>query len=597
MNKPLRVLFVEDNPGDAALLVRELRKGGFEPLFERVDTRAAMAAALERQMWDAVFADHSMPHFSALEALKVMKEHNRDMPFIIVSGTMSEDKVVNALKAGAHDYIVKGRFMRLVPALERELQDAQMRREREEAERARRDGQAKIEHMASHDALTDLPNRTLFHEHLQQALKWRRRQGSMLAVHFLDLDDFKHVNDTLGHPVGDKVLQMVAKRLRACLRTSDIVARLSGDEFGIVQVEMLRPEEAAGLARKVCKILGQPMHIGTHEIRVSGSVGVTLYPSDAATIDQLLQNADMALYQAKKDGRNTFCFFTVELNARMQQRVALEQDLRRALDNGELVLHYQPQIDLESGKIIGVEALVRWQHPTRGLLAPGEFISIAEDSGLIVRLTSWVLNQACRQQRIWQEAGCEPCRIAVNVSPSHLQREDLAAMVEVALNDSGMESECLEIEVTEALLLGDMAKVLRTLNHLHTLGVSIALDDFGTGYSSLSYLRQLPVDRLKIDRSFVSRVNGHPRENSVIDAIIGLGHNLDMRVIGEGVENVRQAAYLRDQGCDEGQGYYFQRPVVAEQLTASLQKKAASAGLALSLRDGLTIRPTSMSGL
>lgn len=562
MTEPLRVLIVEDSEDDALLVLRELRKGGFEPRYERVDTRPAMEAALDRQPWDLVLADHSMPNFSSHGAIEVVKRRGLDLPIIVVSGTMTEDDVVRALKAGAHDFIVKGRFARLVPAVKRELADTQVRRERTEAERARLESQAQLRHLASHDQLTDLPNRALFRDHLQRALQCHRAPGGSVAVHFLDLDEFKRVNDTLGHAVGDDLLKLVAERLRGCVRARDVVSRFSGDEFGIVQTNVTCPEEAAGMARRVCEVLSRPARVAGHELTITVSIGITLAPSDGTTPEQLLKNADLALYEAKRGGRSTFHFFTEELNARMQSRVALENDLRQALQRGGgLVLHYQPQVDLCSGATVGMEALVRWQHPARGLLRPAEFISIAEDSGLIVPLTAWVLREACRQQRAWH-----PCRMAVNVSPSHLDRDDLVAAVRHALDESGMGSEFLEVEITEGLLLKDTAKALETLNRVHALGVSIAIDDFGTGYSSLSYLRQLPINRLKIDMSFVQQLNGTRREHLVIDAIITLGHKLGMQVLGEGVESEQHVAYLKAQGCDEAQGFFYHPPAPAAEL-------------------------------
>lgn len=572
MSTPLRLLIVEDNADDALLLLRELRKGGFEPQHERVDTRLAMCQALARQSWDAIIADHSMPHFSAFEALQVMQEHKLDLPFIIVSGTMTEDEVVKALKAGAHDFIFKGRFLRLVPALERALQEACGRRAREAAELAQRTSQEQIKHMSMHDALTDLPNRTLFHEHLRQALNCRRRLRGSVGVHFLDLDEFKRVNDTLGHAAGDELLKMIAQRLRESLRANDIVARFGGDEFGVVQLNVVCPEEAAGLARKICAALRQPMHIDGHEILISVSIGVTLYPEDGDTEEQLLKNADLALYQAKKDGRDTFRFFTADLNARMQDQVTVEHDLRAALDRGEFVLYYQPQIDLNTGAAVGLEALVRWQHPERGLLAPAQFIPAAEDSGLIVPMSAWVLEQACRQHMEWRAAGHEACRIAVNVSPTHIQREDLFAAVKRALQAVHMQPEFLEIEITEGLLLRDKSKAMETLHQLAELGVSIAIDDFGTGYSSLNYLRQLPVNRLKIDQTFVAALNQRTRDHSVIDAIIGLGHKLGMRVLAEGIENERQVACLQELECDEVQGYFYGQPAPPAMLASWLRQ-------------------------
>jgi diguanylate cyclase (GGDEF)-like protein/PAS domain S-box-containing protein len=421
--------------------------------------------------------------------------------------------------------------------------------------------QAQLAHLAHHDPLTDLPNRLLFHDRLGHALSRAHRDDAQLAVLFIDLDRFKHINDSLGHLAGDGLLQEVARRLTGAVRQEDTVARMGGDEFTLLLEDLRRPEDAAVLARKLLDALARPYAIAGKELFVTASVGISLYPRDGASAEELVRNADAAMYQAKDDGRNGYHFYTPELTAAALQRVHLEADLRRALRRGELVVHYQPQIELGSGRLIGAEALVRWRHPEQGLIPPDRFIHLAEDTGLIIELGELVLRAACRQAMEWLADGVPIERIAVNVSAQQVQRSDFVATVRKVLAETGLPAGHLELEVTETFIMGQAEEGIRALHQLREMGVRLAVDDFGTGYSSLGYLKRLPIHMLKIDRSFVSELQDDSEDLAIAKAVIALGRTLGLQVIAEGVEHDDQAGLLLAEGCHYAQGYLFGRPV------------------------------------
>jgi diguanylate cyclase (GGDEF)-like protein/PAS domain S-box-containing protein len=435
---------------------------------------------------------------------------------------------------------------------------------------ARKDAEARIEILAFHDALTGLPNRVEFHNRLVQAIARGKRAKMPVALYFIDLDQFKAVNDTLGHAVGDALLVAVAQRLQSCLRASDTVARIGGDEFAILQTDPFNAEGAAELARKVLRVMSAPFRLADRDVYTSPSIGVTLFPLDSDEPNRLMQNADIAMYHAKQEGRNNFQFFTPALNAEVRKQMVLEADLRRAVEHEEFVLHYQPQMDLRTGRLVGMEALIRWQHPDRGLLLPGTFIALAEATGLIHPITQWVLKQACAQNAAWQAAGLPCCPVAVNISPASFKRSDLCRNIAEVLEQTGLPPEFLQLEVTESILLQD-EQITAVVPELERIGIDLAIDDFGTGYSSLNYLHRLPVSKLKIDQSFVLRIPGSPDDAIIAKAIIDLGHALGRTVIAEGVETEAQFTFLREKGCDEGQGYHFNKPLAAEAFEAFLR--------------------------
>jgi diguanylate cyclase (GGDEF)-like protein len=429
--------------------------------------------------------------------------------------------------------------------------------------------EAKIAHMAHHDGLTDLPNRVLFREELDGALA-RVRRGQQLSVLCLDLDRFKAVNDTLGHPIGDGLLKAVAERLLNVTRESDIVARLGGDEFAILQVGLEKPDEATVLAERIIKSLSKPFEIDGHQLAIGTSIGIAVAPSDSEEADQLLKLADMALFRAKRDGRGTYRFFQPEMDAEMQSRRALELDLRKALANGEFELYYQPLVNIQANRVTGLEALLRWHQPERGTVLPNDFIPLAEEIGLIGEIGAWVLKEACAEAAKWPA----DVRLAVNLSPVQFKGGTLVLHVLAALEHSGLPADRLELEITERVMLHDAESTLATLHDLRALGLRIAMDDFGTGYSSVSYLRKFPFDRIKIDQSFVQDLPDQADAVAIVQALAGLGSSLGMSTTAEGVESIEQLAKLRAEGCTEVQGYFFSPAKPASEIAGLLTSVA-----------------------
>ena len=859
-DRPLRALIIEDSEDDCALLVRELKRGGYQLVYERVDTADALEAALDHQEWDFIFGDYSMPHFSGTQALARVRARGLDVPYIFVSGTIGEDTAVAAMKAGAQDYIMKGSYKRLLPAVERELRDVALRRVRLEAEAERRASEARfrnvltmaadaiigvgqdqrivifnrgaerifgytaaelegqlldvllpprflavhrehianfarapesaramaersgvygrrkngdefpaeatisklaeggkitftvilrdiserkrteeelrllqsitqaaseagdvqgalavtlrkvceaagwllaqawiprpdgtaiecslawytrdasveqfrlaslatpfapgqglpgrvwtdrrpcwirdvtqdtnfpraglamslglkaamaipvmvgeqvlavlefftrapaeqdarslqivsavaaqlgsvmqrklteerLHHLAHHDPLTDLPNRVLFNDRLDQAIHDASRHGSVVGVAFLDLDRFKTINDSLGHGVGDLLLQGVATRLWQVLREGDTVARLSGDEFAIILASMRSVDDAARMAQKIIASLAEPFHVDGRELHTGASVGITLYPFDELSVEGLLRNADIAMYRAKQQGGNGYQFYATDMTAKAHERLVLENDLRHALSHDEFRLHYQPIVNLRTGRAVALEALLRWQHPTRGLVPPLDFIPLAEETGLIGRIGEWVLRTACAQVQGWGTPAAG-LRLAINVSPRQFEQRHLVETVTDILRDTGFEPARLDLEITESVLMQNLDSTLRILEALSAIGVQFSIDDFGTGYSSLSYLKRLPISRLKIDRSFVREVPHDKNDSTIVTVIVSAAHTLEMEVVAEGVETEAQLAFLKRQGSDAVQGYLISHPLPADALLPWLQ--------------------------
>jgi diguanylate cyclase (GGDEF)-like protein/PAS domain S-box-containing protein len=418
-----------------------------------------------------------------------------------------------------------------------------------------------LEHQAHHDTLTGLANRTLLNDRLQQAVAHCQRQRTMLALLFIDLDHFKLINDSLGHSVGDELLKLAANRLVACVREGDTVARLGGDEFVLVLVDQPDAQAVSHAVERVLEAMAQPYRVHGKEFATTCSIGVSLYPGDGVDGETLLKNADAAMYRAKADGRNSFHFFTAEINARLSERLALERDLRRALQSNELILHYQPKVDLVNGVLIGAEALVRWNHPEMGVLSPARFIPIAEETGLIVPMGEWILRQASLQARQWRDAGLDFKLLSVNLSARQFRQRDVVQQVANVLDSTGLPVDCLDLELTESLMLENVEEYILRLQALKDLGVQLSVDDFGTGYSSLSYLKRFPVDRLKIDKSFVRDIVSDSGDAAIAQAVIRLGQILGMVVTAEGVETEEQLTFLRRHGCDEAQGYFFSPPL------------------------------------
>ncbi|MFC5547729.1 EAL domain-containing protein [Massilia aerilata] len=444
---------------------------------------------------------------------------------------------------------------------------------------ARKLTEQRVHHVAQHDVLTGLPNRSLLQDRLEQAVAYANRSGHPVWVMLIDLDRFKFVNDSMGHKAGDVLLMTVAARLRGSLRDTDTVARLSGDEFVVILSQHEDQPLTGDIVQRVMDSVAQPVMLGPKEFFVTCSIGVAAYPSDGTPAESLIEHADIAMYRAKKLGRNNFQFYTPAMNEESLERVRIESALRNALERNEFVLHYQPQVDLKTGQIVGMEALIRWKHPELGMVPPTRFIGVAEDTGLIVPIGAWVMRTACAQNKAWQDAGLGNLRVAVNLSARQFSAAELLPGIEQVLAETGLEPSCLELELTESLFMSDVTPAVDLLHRMKSLGVKLSIDDFGTGYSSFSYLSRFPIDVLKIDRSFVNDITHDANDAAIVASIITLAHNLRLSVIAEGVETAEQLDYLRQQGCDEMQGYYFSRPLPAQDFEQLLRQRRGLAAL------------------
>ncbi|MBX3639006.1 MAG: EAL domain-containing protein [Nitrosomonas sp.] len=804
----LRFLFIEDVENDVLLLTDHLRSNGLAFDWQRVETEQGVIEKLQ-ESWDIIFSDYAMPGFSGICALEIVRKLDPDIPFIFISGNIGEDVAVEALKRGAQDYVMKGNLGRLLPAIDRELREAKLRRERRktnqllhklslvvnqttesifitdpegrieyvnpafelltgysagesigkaagmllpdrhdsdccqqfrqiiacgetykgtlinqrkngelfyqeqvitplkdehgkiihfvstgrditlrvhvERERAwltaileatpdlvaifepngylrylngagrrllgispeedisqhrmqdlfiediaqhiiaeiftsvqqngvwngeailriahskelpvsqvvlahcgngsgieylstiardiseRKHFEAELQHQATHDSLTNLPNRFFLIDRFASALEYARRHGSCVAILFLDMDNFKRVNDSLGHAAGDILLQQIAGRLQNCMRTNDTVARHGGDEFTIIVGELDDPEYILCILYKLRIAIEQPVEVNLHEVYVTFSIGVAVYPYDGSEIEDLLRHADAAMYQAKSAGPNQYRFYAPEMNARGHELLVLETELRYAMEHEEFVLYFQPQIDLRNNRVIGVEGLIRWQHPIRGLVSPADFVPLLEKSGMIIQVGEWVLRQACRAHRCWSALGFDDLRVSINVSATQFNDVDLLEKVQCVLQEEHMPYQALEFEITENILMRDPVNATSVLKAVRALGIRIAIDDFGTGYSSLAYLKCFPLDVLKIDQTFVRDIINDSDDAAIVEASISLAHKLGLEVIAEGVETEQQLAFLNMRGCDLVQGYYLGRPMPMPQVIELLQ--------------------------
>jgi diguanylate cyclase (GGDEF)-like protein len=559
-----KVLLIEDNAGDARL-IREMIAEEPGAAFE-IECAERLAQALERLSAGGiglVLLDLSLPDSLGLETFAKVYVHSPDVPIIVLTGNDDNNLALAAVKRGAQDYLVKGR-------LDRELLLRSMQYAIE-----RKRYQLQLEHQANYDALTGLPNRTLLNDRLRQSVYGQRLRRAV-AVVVIDLDHFKFVNSSLGHATGDRLLKAMAERLRGMLRDGDTVARLGGDEFVLILNDQSSEEVIYRAMQRIADELARPLEIDGKELVVTCSAGISLYPQDGPDVETLLKNADAAMYRAKEHGRNNFRFFTAEMNERVNERLALESALRRALERRELVLHYQSRVDLATGAISGAEALLRWLHPEWGLVRPARFVPLAEETGLIVPIGEFVLLEACRQTRAWIDAGLAPGLTSVNLSARQFREDGLVRKVSRVLEETGLHPQSLELELTESTVMHDVDAAIATLQGLKSLGVSLSVDDFGTGYSSLAYLENLPIDKLKIDRSFVRDIGADTGENEGVlaQAIISLGHNLGMHVVAEGVETDAQARFLRRAGCDEVQGFFYGEAVAPAQHATLLARTA-----------------------
>jgi diguanylate cyclase (GGDEF)-like protein/PAS domain S-box-containing protein len=675
----VRVLFIEDSKVDVELAVLELDQDGFDVSWERVELEGDVKQALSLRRPQVILADFSMPGFSGMEALRLAKVTAPDVPFIFVSGTIGEERAIEAIRLGATDYVLKDNLRRLGTSVRRALSEAveRGRARTAEEERARlveileatsdcvsmsdpagrviylnaagrkliglaesagaggqmseihppwarelieREGrpaaaragswhaetaikgadgteipvsqviiahrgpegeirffstiardirerkayEAKLQYLAHHDALTGLPNRALLGDRALQAMAHAKRGGRPTALLVVDLDRFKLVNEGYSHAAGDALLRLVADRLRGAVREGDTIARLGADEFGVLATDLARPDDVLTVVRKIQDSMRSPFLLEGRELHVTVSIGASIFPRDGEEFDSLLSNADAAMQRVKAEGRNGFQFYAQAMTRQATDRLELENELRLALERGDLELHYQPQVVFANGRIIGAEALMRWQHQGRGWISPLQFVPIAEESDLIYPLGEFALVQSCRQVKNWDDAGYRPLRIAVNVSARQFRDPGFVETVERALRSAELDPGRLDLELTEGILVEKREEAVAILKRLKALGVQIAVDDFGTGYSSLSYLSRLPIDCLKIDRSFVNRVNEHGHDAAIAQAVISLAHSLGLRVVAEGVETAEQMGFLSSHGCDEGQGYLYSPAVRAD---------------------------------
>jgi diguanylate cyclase (GGDEF)-like protein len=554
--RPLRLLILEDRPEDADLALRQLRHAGFDPTWRRVDDEEGFKANLDPEL-DLIIADYHQPQFDALRALKLMQEAGLEIPFVLVSGAVGEDTAVAAVRLGAVDYVLKDRLGRLGTAVENALEQAKLRRRQQEGQRA-------LEHQALHDGLTDLPNRLMFRQQVEAALTGRPR----LVLLLLDIDNFREINDTFGHKIGDGLLGQIGPRLRQQLDPGDLIARLGGDEFGI----LIRDADAGHAAKVADAILRveRPFLIEGHPLEVTASIGIAASPQHGSTAETLLQRADVALYVAKRSG-NSAAVYRPEDDPYDPTRVVLQADLRQAIARREIILYYQPQVAIATGAVTGFEALARWRHAERGWIPPGEFIPVAERMGLIKPLTACLVELAARQLVEWQEGGIA-IPIAVNVSMRNLLDPHFPATLKDIIASSDAEARYLKLEITESALMTEPARVLETMNQLRDLGFGFSIDDFGTGYSSLAYLQRLPVEEIKIDRSFVGELSNNAGSEAIVRATIELAGGLGLEVVAEGVEDESTWQTLRRLGCSTAQGYFLSRPMPASDVEGWLSE-------------------------
>ena len=550
----MKVLIVEDSEDDADLLCSEL--SGICDHFEckRVDCDVDMRAALQESDWDVVISDHAMPCFSSLEALNVLKESGKDIPFIIYAGDISEQVVLSALHNGVHDFVRKGNVARLIPSIKRELENAATRR-------ARRSAENHVRRLEYYDGLTGLANRDLFFEEAGRALSGRATAGGLAAVFFINLDRFMRINHVVGFIKAGELLRQVANQLSGCVGEKGILARLGGDRFALFRNDITDYASTQSIADAIMQSFTAPFAADGVEFYITASMGISVYPDDGTDVLTLLVNAEGAASLAKKLGGNNYKYYVKEMGETAHERLALEAALRKAVERDELILHYQPMVDLATGNITGSEALVRWNHPEYGVLSPDRFIPLANEIGMIVEIGKWVLQQACRQTRIWHDKGFFPLSISVNVTAAQFSHPKLPDQVADILAETGLDPQYLELEITESVLMQDSETTIGMLRALKKMGIKISLDDFGTGYSSLSYLSRFPIDILKIDKSFIRGINRNSDDYAIVRAITALARSLNLSVVAEGIESTEQLESLRREKCDRVQGYLFSKPL------------------------------------
>lgn len=568
--KNIKLLLIEDNLADSRLL-KEL-------LYDAVPGKHIISTAfsaiegielLQEKEFDIILTDLNLPGVDGLDIITRIQAVTSKTPIVVLSGQANEDIALQIVQMGAQDYLVKGQGD---GHLINRVLDYSIERKKDMQE---------LSHIANYDSLTGLANRLLFRERLERALIRADRNKTLVALFVIDLDRFKNVNDTLGHDAGDKLLIDVANRLRKCTRGGDTIARLGGDEFTIIMEDIKRIDDAEIIAEKVLALMQGSFDINGHDIFVTPSIGITIYPLEDTDSTNLFINADSAMYEAKESGRNCYRFYTTDMNSHLLERVNLESKLRRAIEKQEFVLYYQPKFNVNEKYPIGAEALIRWNDPEEGMISPALFIPLAEETGLITHITDWVIKEACTQNSKWQQQGYQPIRMAVNLSPKQFNQKDIVSRIFNQIISSDLAPKYVELEITEGALMKDVQKSCEIMMQLKKWGIHISIDDFGTGYSSLSYLKKFPLDTLKIDQSFVRDLMEDSDDMAIVSAIIAMARSLNYNVIAEGVENQAQLNYLAAQGCNEVQGYFLGRPVPADEFEKYLVKKPEEPSLHL----------------
>lgn len=575
------ILVIDDDEQIRLLLMEILQEG--HDCWEVSSAEEALLV-LAQESFDLVISDISMGGMSGLELVPQIHSLAPDCIVVMISGQNNVETAIEVLRAGAFDYIMKPFDTRNVEvAVERALKQASLLQEnrsyKDQLEQLLTQRTAEVNRLAYYDTLTGLPNRTLFEDRLEQAVAVAQRAAGMLGVLFIAIDQLKKVNDSLGHLSGDLLMKHVAGRLRGCVTEGDTVARFDADEFAVMLAHVDGARDAVEVIASIRSALMPPFDLDGRELFATSSVGVSLFPHDGKDSRRMLKNAASALSRARKSGGDNYRFYTKDMNSTASKQFELESSLRHAIENEELVLHYQPRLAIDSLKITGVEALVRWQHPQLGLLAPAAFIPMAEDNGLILPIGEWVLRTACRQNRKWQTQGFSPICVGVNVSARQFQEQPLAKIIQEILAATGLAAKYLDLELTESSIMSNTPATIEVLTKLKAMDVTISIDDFGTGFSSLSYLKRLPIDTLKIDQSFIRDVTTDPDDAALVMAIVTLGHNLRLQVVAEGVETEEQLKFLHLLRCDEVQGYFFSKPLPAPGLELLL---AANAGESIS---------------
>ncbi len=548
----INVLLIEDNPGDARLLEIILNEVKLNPVkLHHVSSLALAKDFLKSKPIDLILLDLSLPDGHGLDSIKTIQRIDSSLPIIILTGLNDQDFAIKTMHHGAQDYLIKGQGDGHLT-----LRAINYAIERKQIEQ-------KLTFLAHYDSLTGLANREHFNNTLSHILKVAKRNRQTFALMFLDLDHFKEINDTLGHLIGDQLLVSVAKRLKSCVRASDFIARLGGDEFVIILDTIKITQDIMGVSEKILSALSDPFKFENREVFISSSIGITLYPDDADNTRDLLKYADVAMYQAKDKGRNNYQFYTPKLNAEAIQAMEIKNELRGAISRNELLLFYQPKVNLSNNTIVGAEALLRWHHPVRGMIAPDDFIPIAEKSGLIISIGKWVISEAFKQAKTWQENFLQNFCMSINLSVKQFQNSELIEFIDAELNQHSLDSSTIEFEITESLLMQKSHLEQEILRELSNKGFKISIDDFGTGYSSLSYLKRFTINELKIDRSFIKDVISDLDDAEIVKAIIAMAHALKLEVVAEGVEDESQKSFLQQLDCDQIQGFLISKPVPA----------------------------------